>query len=99
MAKKLSSGQSVEKITTGWKLSSRMETSRCLISAHSALSFSHVRRETNKVADLLANLGAEGGGALRIGNMEDFENEDWAHNCSLLGNSCYEKIRQVDKSG
>ena len=48
---------------------------------------------------MLANLGAEGGGALTIRNMDGFENENWEPNCRNLDNSDYDKIRHVDSRG
>ena len=77
MARKISMGQKVEKLTIGWRLLSRLETLSCLISTCSASSFGHVRREANKVADLMANVGVEGGQDLKEGMLQELEGEVW----------------------
>ena len=56
---------------------SRTETLSCIVATHYALSFIHIRREPNKVVDLVENIGVDGGWALRVGILDEFENEYW----------------------
>ena len=45
------------------------------------MSFGHVRREANKVVNLMANVGVEGGQDLREGKLYEFEGEAWVDQC------------------
>ena len=65
-------------------MASRLDELRGLIHAHPAVSFSHVRHDANKVADLLVNTGVEGELALQWGLLGSFDGFDWAHNCRQL---------------
>ena len=58
-----------------------MDDLRGMLHAHSAVSFCHVRRDTNKAADLLANVGVEGEMAHQWGPLKNFEADYWAHHC------------------
>ena len=55
-----------------------------MLLAHSAISFSHVRRDANKAADLLANADVDGELAQWWGHLEKFEAEYWAHHCRQM---------------
>ena len=52
-----------------------------LLLAHTVVSFSHVRRDANKAADLLANIGVEGETSFHYGTLEVFGVEVWAQQC------------------
>ena len=67
-----------------------LDTLRILVSTDKIVPCSHVRWDMNKVEDILSNLGAEGGRDRIIGTMEEFRNENWAHNYSHLYSSNYE---------
>ena len=60
---------------------SHVEELRGIIHAHPAISFSHVRRNANKVADLLVNVGVEGELAFQWAPLELFGDHAWVHNC------------------
>ena len=61
-----------------------MDELQGLIHAHPTVSFSHVRCDANKVADLLANVGVEGELAFQWGPLESFGDHAWVHNCRQL---------------
>ena len=48
------------------------------------MSFSHVRRDANRVADMISDIGVEGGRVCRMGPLEDFRDERWAPQCRHL---------------
>ena len=48
------------------------------------LSFHHVGREVNKVADLMANVGVTDVRASGRGRLEEFEGEEWIPRCRQL---------------
>lgn len=67
MAKKLAYGKAPSKVSFRWHLWLRLEVLQSLLSCTSAVSFRHVHRDANKVADLLANQGIESDNMLLIG--------------------------------
>ena len=71
-------------MSTSWRMASRVDELRGMIHAHPAISFSHVRHDANKVADLLANVGVEGELAFQWGPLESFGDHAWVHNCRQL---------------
>ena len=84
MVKQLANGKSTEKVSSSWRLASRLDDLRSMVMTHSTLSFVHVRREANQVADLLANVGVSDVRANRRGRLEDFEAELWIPRCRQL---------------
>lgn len=50
-------GAPLEKVSSSWRLAERLELIEEWISSHRAITFKHIRRNGNKVADLLANIG------------------------------------------
>ena len=60
IAKKLLWGTTPEKVAHSWRLEARIKQLSRWLMQHRAVSFNHIKREGNKVADLLANLGTEG---------------------------------------
>ena len=81
MTKHLSNGKSTEKVSLSWRLASRLVALCILIMVHTMISFQHVKRDANKVADMLANIGTNGNGAHRMGRLEEFEVEPWVPRC------------------
>ena len=84
VTKRLASGQTTEKISPSWRLAYRLERLRVLLRAHPALSFHHVRREANKVADCLENSRVDCGVGLRCSRLEFFTEEGWAQQCQHM---------------
>jgi hypothetical protein len=56
---KLLNGSDPEKISPRWRLLSHIETPSILMFPHLVLIPSHVRREENKIADKLENVGVD----------------------------------------
>ena len=61
MSRKLSTGKKAKKVVTIWCLLSRIEILGTLISMDQDWYFGHVRREANKVVDLMEKVGMGGG--------------------------------------
>lgn len=59
IATKLQNGSQVHKLSSSWRMSQRLEIISHWLSQHQAITFRHTKREGNKLADLLANLGVE----------------------------------------
>ena len=84
MAKRMTNGQTFEKFSPSWCLAYRLDQLRTLLQSYPAISFCHVRREANKAADLLANVGVEGETGFLCDRLEDFGEEEWAQHCRHL---------------
>eukprot|EP00253_Pinus_taeda_P034383 PITA_34383 len=61
MAIKIQQGTEAQKISTSWRMVARLELLQSWIRDNKAATFNHIRREGNKLADFLANIGAERG--------------------------------------
>ena len=83
-ARRLAYGRVSGQVATSWRLASRLAELRSLIHNHPAVSFSHVRRDANRVADQLANAGVEGELGTHWGPLETFEGAEWINNCRQL---------------
>jgi len=84
IAKKLAAGQVPGKVTRSWRMRKRIEDLQVALAYSPAVSFQHVRREANKVADLLANQGVESSSLLRVGGLEEFGQDAWWARCQEL---------------
>jgi len=87
MAKKLAVGQNPGKVTTSWRLRHRLEALHALLEHNPAVTFQHVRRDANKVADWLSNQGIESASMLRLGVSGDFRQDPWWNRCQDLANA------------
>ena len=96
LAKQLLNGQTSEKISPSWCLAYKLERLRVLLHAHPAISFHHVRREANKVADYLVNACVQCGVGFRCDRLEGNEEEDWAQQCSHLATRDLSGATQMD---
>ena len=67
-----------------WRLASRLDDRRGMLYAHSMVSFFHIRRDSNKATDLLANTRVDGEVAHQWGPLENFEADEWAHHCQQM---------------
>ena len=63
-----------------------MEDLRALIFVFSALSFQHIKREANRVVDLMASVRVTDVRDMRWGCLEDIEGEQWLPRCHQLVN-------------
>eukprot|EP00253_Pinus_taeda_P025774 PITA_25774 len=61
MATKIQQGSAAQKVSRSWRMATRLESLQTWLHNNKATSFKHTRREGNKAADFLANLGAEQG--------------------------------------
>ena len=86
----------MKNISPSWHLAYRLESLRVLLHAHPAISFHHIRREANKVADGLANAGVECRVGFRCDRLEGNEEEDWAQQCSHLAARDLSGVIQMD---
>ena len=59
MAAKIQAGQPASKVSNTWRLEGRLERLGDMLKALDACTWSHIRRNGNKVADCLANLGVK----------------------------------------
>lgn len=59
MVTKLMQGSPIHKVSSSWRMAQRLELIDNWLSQNQAISFKHVKREGNKLADFLANLGVE----------------------------------------
>ena len=76
IARWLEYGQVSGQVSTRWRLASLLDDLCGMLHTHSVVSFCHVRRDANKVVDLLANVGFEGEMAHQWGPLENFEADD-----------------------
>ena len=84
MAKQLANEKTMEKVSSSWRLASKLVDLQTLVMTLLELSFIHVRREENQVVGLLANVGVSDVKANRRGRLEDFEAELWIPRCRQL---------------
>jgi len=59
MITKLQHGSSIHKVSNSWRMAQRLELTNQWLSQHQEIVFKHTRREGNKLADILANIGVE----------------------------------------
>eukprot|EP00253_Pinus_taeda_P007787 PITA_07787 len=59
MAIKIQQGSPAQKVSKSWRLATRLESLQTWLQNNQATTFKHTRREGNKVADFLANLGVK----------------------------------------
>ena len=59
MATRIQNGSHARKIANSWRLEARLSCMAEEICKYNAISFHHTKREGNKIADLLANIGVD----------------------------------------
>lgn len=69
MARRLQNGSQAGKITNSWRLAARLEAIEQALRSNRAITFTHTKREGNKVADFLANIGADNDQYLLTGTI------------------------------
>lgn len=84
MAKRLQNISQARKIATRWRLEARLKDIEQLLRSNRVISFMHTKREGNKVADLLANIGVENDSTLITGNTSRIPNYVQAQECASL---------------
>ena len=86
----------MEKVSPSWHLVYRLDRLHVHLHAHPTISFIHVRREANKVADCLVNTGMECGVNFRCDRLIGNEEEEWAQQCSHLETRDLSEATQMD---
>jgi len=59
MITKLMNGSHIHKVSNSWRMAQMLDLINKWLSQHQAISLRHIKREGNKLADFLANLGVE----------------------------------------
>ena len=59
MARKLQAGSLMSQISKNWRWESRLQVLEHILSGEEALLLMHVKREGNRVADAMANIGVK----------------------------------------
>ena len=59
------------------------------------VSFSHVRRDANKAADLLSNACMEGALGFHCDTLEEFGAKEWSHHCRQVASRDLDSRLQV----
>jgi len=75
MVNKILQGSPSNKIGNSWQQAERLELVEIWLKSHRAVNFKHIRREGNKVADLLANIGGESSNALNANALSTIATE------------------------
>lgn len=73
---KMLHGSPAHKVSKSWRMAQRLELIYNWTVQHQAISCKHIRREGNKLADLLANLGVEDKNSHFEGPISNLESED-----------------------
>lgn len=84
MAKKILNGSQAKKVATSWRLEARLEAIEQKLQSNRAISFTHTKREGNKIADYMANVGVGGNHSLLTGQLNDILSNEEAQECSRL---------------
>ena len=69
MATKLLHDKPVSKVVDNWKMMHSLDQLRGLLQAHSEVQIHHVKRKSNKLANLLANYG--------VSKRQEFQEIRW----------------------
>jgi len=59
MITKLMNGSPIHKVSNRWRMAQRLDLINKWLSQHQAISLKHIKREGNKIANYLANIGVE----------------------------------------
>ena len=84
MATRIQNGSQARKVASSWRLEARLNVIEHELRTHRAISFHHTKREGNKVADLLANIGVENKQILLSGHTSIIPNNLQAQECKSL---------------
>jgi len=77
MARKLQRDHRVDRITRNWRLEFRAERLAELLACRPSCSFSHVRRNGNRAADILANHGVTADNSFEVVKWPPVNRVDW----------------------
>ena len=84
MATRIQNGAQARKVASSWRLEARLNNIELELRTNRVISFHHTKREGNKVADLLANIGVENKQTLSSGLTDIIPNHPQAQECNHL---------------
>ena len=84
LSKQLLNGAHAQKIAHSWRLEARLKKIEDWLINNRALIFKYIRREGNKVADFLANMGVDNEHNLLTRTLEILQNDDRRQVCQML---------------
>ena len=84
MANQLLWGADPNKVAHSWCLAARTDRISNWLQNNRAVSLTHVKREGNRVADLLTNFGTESNSTLTHGSFSIIHDADMLQNCTTL---------------
>eukprot|EP00253_Pinus_taeda_P032540 PITA_32540 len=100
MATKIQQGTEAQKVSRSWRMVTRLELLQSWLRDNRAITFNHIRREGNKLADFLANLGVDKGKdhfeGLLQGNVSETE---WSTFQDILRNDTQRKAQDHPDAG
>jgi len=84
MVSRIHNGSQTRKVADSWRLEARLHNIAQELHSHRAITFHHSRREGNKVADLLANIGVESHLPFLAGNLDIIPSSQLTQECKTL---------------
>ena len=99
MASKLLHGSQVSKVATSWRLAHGINSLASLLQNMHAITFHHVRRKSNSLADFLANSGVNSPHSLVEGTLHDSLNEQIRTKCPHYTSSDLSRPDAGDNTG
>ena len=84
MVNQLLMGATSSKVADSWRLMARLDLKANWLQQHRAISFKHVKRSGNKVADLLANKGVTSSQILTVGFLSILNGIKFIQECTNL---------------
>lgn len=75
MASQIIWGTPVHKLSCSWRLVARLQHIEQWLATNREITFKHIKRAGNKVADLLANLGVDNYRTLYSGSLDIIKND------------------------
>eukprot|EP00253_Pinus_taeda_P024057 PITA_24057 len=100
MAIKIQQGTEAQKVSRSWRMVTRMELLQLSLRDNKVVTFNHIRREGNKLAHFLANLGVERGKDHFEGSLQGnaLENE-WSTFQEILKNDAQRQDQDHPDAG
>ena len=89
METRLQAGSSTSKISQNWRWESRIEKLFSILQAFPAVTFMHIRRKGNSVADAAADKGVGAGISFQSALPNQVEERDFFHQCQALAEADY----------
>lgn len=84
MVIKIMQGTPSSKVSSSWRMAKRLELIEIRLIHHRAITLKHIRREGNKVADLLANIGLECGVNIHTGSISGLASNSQLQDFQIL---------------